>query len=57
MVGIIKLLNIKIPHLPAGTIDTGVFVIHYFRAFVVDVHEYVHRDTIMKVTNKMQLYR
>jgi hypothetical protein len=23
----------------------------------VDVHESVHRDTIMKVTNKMQLYR
>ena len=22
-----------------------------------DVHESVHRDTIMKVTNKMQLYR
>jgi len=22
-----------------------------------DVHEFVHRDTIMKVTNKMQLYR
>jgi len=22
-----------------------------------DIHEYVHRDTIMKVTNKMQLYR
>jgi len=26
---------------------------HYKR----DVHESVHRDTIMKVTNKMQLYR
>jgi len=24
---------------------------------VLDVHEYVHRDTIRKVTNKMQLYR
>jgi hypothetical protein len=23
----------------------------------VDVHEFVHRDTIMKVTNKVQLYR
>jgi len=23
----------------------------------VDVHESVHRDTVMKVTNKMQLYR
>jgi len=23
----------------------------------LDVHESVHRDTIMKVTNKMQLYR
>jgi len=22
-----------------------------------DVHEFVHRDTIMKVTNKMQLYK
>jgi hypothetical protein len=22
-----------------------------------DVHEYVHRDMVMKVTNKMQLYR
>ena len=24
---------------------------------VLDVHESVHRDTIVKVTNKMQLYR
>ena len=23
----------------------------------LDFHEFVHRDTIMKVTNKMQLYR
>jgi hypothetical protein len=23
----------------------------------LDVHESVHRDTIMRVTNKMQLYR
>jgi hypothetical protein len=23
----------------------------------IDVHESVHRDIIMKVTNKMQLYR
>jgi hypothetical protein len=26
-------------------------------AHKLDVHESVHRDTIMKVTNKMQLYR
>jgi len=25
--------------------------------YAVDVHEPVHPDTIMKVTNKMQLYR
>jgi hypothetical protein len=25
--------------------------------YVLDVHESVHHDTIMKVTNKMQLYR
>jgi len=25
--------------------------------FKRDVHESVHRDTIMKITNKMQLYR
>jgi hypothetical protein len=24
---------------------------------MLDVHESVHRDTIMKITNKMQLYR
>ena len=28
--------------------------VHY--RFCVDIHESVHRDTIMKVTNKMQLY-
>jgi len=26
-------------------------------AYNLDIHESVHRDTIMKVTNKMQLYR
>jgi len=25
--------------------------------YKVDVHESVHRDTIMEVTNEMQLYR
>jgi len=24
---------------------------------VLDVHESVHRDTIMEITNKMQLYK
>jgi hypothetical protein len=29
----------------------------FMDCFRLDVHESVHRDTIMKVTNKMQLYR
>jgi hypothetical protein len=24
---------------------------------ILDIHESVHRDTVMKITNKMQLYR
>jgi len=32
-------------------------VFDYESGFCVDVHEFVHRDTIMKVANKMQLYR
>ena len=38
---------------PAGT----VWYTNYDVPTKLDIHESVHRDTIMKVTNKMQLYR
>ena len=31
--------------------------IQYLNILRLDIHEFVHRDTIMKVTNKMPLYR
>ena len=32
-------------------------IIQFVGRLLFDVHESVHRDAIMKVTNKMQLYR
>ena len=34
-----------------------VYSFSLFGVYKLDIHESVHRDTIMKVTNKMQLYR
>ena len=42
---------LRCPHLQEKKISEIVWIKHF------DVHESVHRDTIMKVTNKMQLYR
>jgi len=35
IVGINKLLNVQILHLPASTFDTGVFGTHYLQVFAV----------------------
>jgi len=45
-----------------NVLDTGVVLYdlvlkHTIAFYELDIHESVHRNTIKKVTNKMQLYR